>query len=177
MSIKNELLDGLIRCKAVQFGDFTLTSGKKSQYYVNIKKASTLPDLLRLMATCLAEQVEGERIAGMELGAVPLAVATSLETNIPYLMVRKGDRAHGTGKGIEGAFKSGERVTIVEDVATSGGSIVKTAKILTDAGLKVVRALVVVDREEGASTLMKEHGIPFQAILTASELLISKNSK
>ena len=98
--LKQKLLD----CQAVKFGDFTLTSGKKSKFYVDMKLASTDPEILGCIAKEFARNMskEVDFIAGMELGAVPLAVALSLETGIPYSMIRKTAREHGTGSRIEG---------------------------------------------------------------------------
>ena len=94
MSANNILRQKLIECEALKFGDFTLTSGKKSSYYVNMKLASTNPDILKLISIEFAKLIPNgtDFIAGMELGAVPLAVALSLETGLPYTMIRKGER-------------------------------------------------------------------------------------
>ena len=93
MSSKLILRQKLIECKALQFGDFTLTSGKKSNYYVNMKLASTNPEVLKLIAVEFSKLIpsDTEFISGMELGAIPLAVALSLETGLPYTMIRKGE--------------------------------------------------------------------------------------
>ena len=102
-SLKQKLVD----CGAVKFGDFTLTSGKKSSYYVDLKLASTDPSILKEIAVEFAKLLPEniDFIAGMELGAVPLAAALSLETGIPYSMIRKSSREHGTGTRIEGPSK------------------------------------------------------------------------
>ena len=180
MNIDNsELIGMLLDCEAVQFGDFTLTSGKKSSYYCDIKKAMTIPRILKEIARLATpfinarDVTEGlaDRIAGMELGAVPIATAVSLASGKPFLIIRKKGRSHGTGKRIEGVYRSGEKVLIVEDVATTGGSMVKTAEVLEDAGLVVAGALVVVDREEGAAALLEERNIRFDALVKISEIL------
>ncbi len=117
-----ELASLLISSGAIQFGEFTLTSGRKSSYYVDVKKASTKPAILSTIAEEMSVLVGKEdRLAGMELGAVPIVVALALETNKPYLILRKGEREHGTGRQIEGDYIPGERVLIVEDVATTRG--------------------------------------------------------
>jgi orotate phosphoribosyltransferase len=165
------LSQSLKDCGAFLTGEFVLTSGKKSNFYIDIKQASTNPLVLKEIAERMAEHTKEKKIAGMELGAVPIAVALSLETGIPYVIIRKGERKHGTGKAIEGKLDSGEKVLIVEDVATSGGSIVKAANILREAGAVVDRALVVVDREEGAKELLTKQGIELVPMVTISELL------
>lgn len=100
---KEKLIELLKECGAIQFGKFVLTSGAISNYYIDIKKASTNPKILKKIAEAMVEYTEGyDVLAGMELGAVPLVVALSLETGIPYVIVRKEKREHGTSKQIEG---------------------------------------------------------------------------
>lgn len=166
------LKESLKECGAFKTGEFTLTSGKKSNFYVDIKQASTKPKILREIAKCMAEHLKGEeKIAGMELGAVPLAVALSLETNLPYLIIRKGKRGHGTGKLIEGEMKKDDKIILVEDVTTTGSSLLKAAEIIKREGGRVEKALVVVDREEGASELLKEHGLELVPMVRVSEMM------
>ncbi|MFO7991335.1 MAG: orotate phosphoribosyltransferase [Thermoplasmata archaeon] len=167
------LKDMLERCGAVKYGDFTLTSGKKSKYYVDIKLASTQPDILMKISEMMAEHMDKDarRIAGMELGAVPIATALSLKTGIPYVMMRKKKKGHGTGGRIEGEIKKGEKVVIVEDVTTTGGSSVETVKVLRDFGAVVDKVLVVVDRQEGGKEALDEIGVELIPLLTADDIL------
>src|SRR6267143_5984769 len=100
---------------ALQFGMFTLASGKTSSYYVDIKKAVTRPDLLRMIAAAMALFAgDADRIAGVELGAVPIAAAVSLASGKPYVMVRKASKEHGTKHEFEGELTRGDRVLFVE---------------------------------------------------------------
>jgi orotate phosphoribosyltransferase len=162
----------LKECGAFKTGEFTLTSGKKSNFYVDIKQASTNPKILSEIAREMKSLIKDEkRIAGMELGAVPLAVAVSLESGIPYVIIRKTERTHGTGKLIEGSMIAGERFILVEDVTTSGSSLVKAAEIIRQAKGVVDRALVVVDREEGAMELLADNGITLVPLVRVSEML------
>src|SRR4030066_249731 len=118
---KGMLKQMLMDLKVVQPGEFILASGKKSNYFVNIKRASTDPRVLREIGREMAKHVGDEqKIAGMALGAVPLAVAGALETNKPFVMVRKEPKDHGTKELIEGEVAPGERFVIVEDVDTTG---------------------------------------------------------
>ena len=166
------LRDDLIKCGAVKFGDFTLTSGKKSKYYVDIKQASTDPWVLKEIARLIAERIGGEeRIAGVELGAVPIAAAASLASEIPFLIIRKGDRKHGTGKKVEGKFAPGEKVLMVEDVVTTAGSSIEGINTLREAGLVVERVITVVDRQEGGSQALDSYGVSLESLVTAAELL------
>lgn len=167
MMLKKMLED----CGAIKYGEFTLTSGKKSNYYVDIKLASTRPDVLKIIASKMAREVDGDIIAGMELGAVPLASAVSLKKDLPFLMVRKESKAHGTKGRIEGTLEKGDVVTVVEDVTTTGGSAAETVEILRDAGAEVNRVLVVVDRKEGAEEKLKDINVELVPLITADELV------
>jgi len=169
---KKELIELLKDCGAIQFGRFVLTSGAISDYYIDIKKASTKPSMLKKIATAMSEYTEGyDLLAGMELGAVPLVVALSLETNIPYVIIRKDKREHGTGKQIEGEDVKGKKVLIVEDVTTSGGSVVKTIQILRENKALVDEVLVVVDRESGAEEKLRKAEASFIPLLSVSDIL------
>jgi orotate phosphoribosyltransferase len=169
---KAELIQLLKDCNAIQFGRFVLTSGAVSDYYIDIKKASTNPMILKKIVEELSEYTEGyDVIAGMELGAVPLAVALSLETGIPYVIVRKETREHGTSKQIEGPEIKGKKVLIIEDVTTSGGSVVKTIKIIRENGGLVDEVLAVVDRESGAEKKLQSADVNFIPLLTVSDIL------
>ena len=170
---KNVLKDSLIECGAIKFGKFKLTSGKESDYYVDIKQASTNPKVLKEIAEEMSNIISNQNIdvlAGMELGAVPLAVALALETKIPYVIIRKEKPTHGTGKQVVGNVESGQNALVVEDVATTGGSVVKALNVLREEGLKVDKVIVVVDREEGASESLKDHNIELIPLVRASDL-------
>ena len=156
--------------KVVQTGEFILASGKKSNYFVNIKRASTNPQVLREIGKAMAPYVGEAKIAGMALGAVPLAVAVALETNRPFVMVRKEPKDHGTKDLIEGEVLPGEKFVIVEDVATTGGSTMRVVSALREKGANVAKAVVVVDREEGAREMLMEHGIELISLFTAKDL-------
>ena len=156
--------------KVVQTGEFTLASGRKSNYFVNIKRASTNPQVLREIGKAMAPYVGDAKIAGMALGAVPLAVAAALETNKSFVMVRKEPKDHGTKELIEGDVSPGETFIIVEDVATTGGSTLKVVSALREVGANVSRAVVVVDRQEGAREMLTEHGIELISLFTVKDL-------
>jgi len=169
---KNTLIQLLKDCEAIQFGRFVLTSGAVSDYYIDIKKASTNPSILKKIAKAMAEYTEGyDLLAGMELGAVPLVVALSLESKIPYVIIRKEKRQHGTSKLIEGDNVKNKRVLVIEDVTTSGGSVVKTIQILRENLAKVDKVLVVVDRESGAEEKLRNLDVNFISLLSVSDIL------
>lgn len=172
----SELSEALKSCGALQFGEFTLASGAKSDYYIDIKKASTNPEVLRLIARLMAEKmraegIEADRIAGVVLGSVPLATALALETGIPYVMIRKEKKDHGTGKLIEGDLNPGDRVLVVEDVITTAGSSIKAIGTLREAGAEVRYVISVIDREGGGAENLAEAGVDFRPLVKASELV------
>jgi orotate phosphoribosyltransferase len=172
---REKLIQQLKDCGAIKFGRFVLTSGAISDYYIDIKKASTEPKTLRFIAEEMSEYTKGyDMLAGMELGAVPLVVALALETDIPYVIIRKEKREHGTGKQIEGGDVKGKNVLIVEDVTTSGGSVVKTIQILRENNAEVEKVLTVVDREAGAREILKKFEVQFIPLVSVSEILKNK---
>jgi orotate phosphoribosyltransferase len=172
---KDKLIQQLKECGAIKFGRFVLTSGALSDYYIDIKKASTEPKVLKLIAQEMSSHTKDyDLLAGMELGAVPLVVALALETGIPYVIIRKEKREHGTGKQIEGGDVKGKSVLIIEDVTTSGGSVVKTIQILRENNAIIEKVIVVVDRESGAREKLQKLEVEFVPLVTVSEILKNK---
>jgi len=169
---KKWFVNALRKCGAVKYGDFILTSGKRSSYYVDIKAAVTRPDMLRIIARGMAPHAAGyEKIAGVALGAVPIAVAVSLETDLRYIMVRKEVREHGTQKPFEGELVRGEKVLFVEDVVTTGGTLVKAILDLREKGAVIDRVVCVVDRQEGGQESLSGIGVSLYSLLTAKDLI------
>lgn len=166
-----ELIQALRDADAVQFGEFELSHGGTSEYYVDKYLFETDPHCLELIAEAFAERVGDTKLAGVALGAVPLVAVTSVETGNPYVIARKKAKEYGTAKRIEGRLDEGEEVVILEDIATTGQSAVDAAEALRDAGAEVNRVIVVVDREEGASEHLADHGLELDSLLTASDLL------
>ncbi|MEW5759990.1 MAG: orotate phosphoribosyltransferase [Candidatus Thermoplasmatota archaeon] len=170
---KAKLKHLLVDEQVVKRGDFTLTSGKKSDYYVDMKKGITNPIILAEIANIIVPMITNEeKIGCVELGAVPIAVVVSIKKMIPYVIIRKGERTHGTGKRIEGEVRKGERFLFIEDVVTTGQTIADAIEILRNEGAIVERAITVVDRDEGGREKLKEKNIELLSIFTAKELLI-----
>ncbi len=172
--MKEKLIKMIFEENVIRFGHFILTSGKESDYYIDIKKLITNPRALKLIAELMEEKtrqlnIEFDKIAGPELGAVPIATALSLNTEKPLLIVRKKKKEHGTGKQIEGEIHAGDRILLVEDVTTTGGSVLRAAKVLEENGGKVVAISVVVDREEGAKEMLEKKYL-FIPLITTTEL-------
>lgn len=163
----------LVKKFAVRHGEFTLASGRVSPYYINLKDAYTRPEVMREIILAMKEAVQGfsvDRVAGMELGAVPLAVALSMELGIPFVIIRKEKKDHGAGQRIEGEIGEGDFVLIVEDVATTGASIASAAEVIREAGGRCSKAIAVVDRLEGARENLEKINIELSSLLTIKDL-------
>jgi len=174
--VTRDQLAGALRDASYLEGDFVLRSGRRSRYYLDKYRFETRPDLLRALGAAIAEAVrehepEATRLAGPELGAVALAAAASLESGLPFLIVRKEAKGYGTAKRIEGVFDEDDCVCLVEDVVTLGGEAVKAVEALREAGLRVAHAVCVVDREEGGVDELARHAVRLRALYRASELL------
>jgi len=172
-----ELIAALRAADAVRFGEFELSHGGTSDYYVDKYLFETDPDCLGLIADAFADRLAGTdaKLAGVALGAVPLVAVTADRLGRPYVIARKQAKEYGTGNRIEGRLEAGEEVVVLEDIATTGQSAVDAVEALREAGAVVDRVLVVVDREEGASALLADHDIELESLLTASELLADRD--
>jgi orotate phosphoribosyltransferase len=166
----NQLARKLIEHHAIEFGSFTLASGAKSDYYIDIKSAVTQPALLKTIARQVARDYSFDVIAGVAVGGIPLAVAVSVESNKPYAIVRSAAKDHGKKNPIIGDV-SQKSVLLIEDVTTSGGSSLYGIGMLRAAGAVVDRVVTVVDREQGASEMLREHGVRLIPLVTVSDLL------
>ncbi|ADG13358.1 orotate phosphoribosyltransferase [Methanocaldococcus infernus ME] len=154
----------------IKFGDFILSSGKRSSYYVDIKKAITNPEVLEMIGKEIAKRVYEDKIAGIELGSVPIASVVSVLAKKPLVIIRKKPKDYGTMSKIEGEIKEGEKVLIVEDVTTTGNSVIKAINEVREAGGIVERVIVVVDREEGAEENLKKIGVKLEPLVRVSEI-------
>ncbi|WP_425342799.1 orotate phosphoribosyltransferase [Methanobacterium petrolearium] len=173
MEQDKKLLINLLKANdVIKFGKFTLSSGKKSDYYVDMKKAITDPQILLQVAKIISNLIKDDaidRIAGPALGAVPIATAVALQSGIPMLMIRKAKKDYGTSKLIEGDLKEGDNVIVVEDVTTTGKSLLKTVRAVTDNGGKIKRTFVIVDRDEGAVEGLEKEGLQLEPIVSISD--------
>jgi orotate phosphoribosyltransferase len=173
--VTRDELAGALRDAAYLEGDFVLRSGRRSKYYLDKYRFETRPDLLAPLGRALAAAVrehepEATRLAGPELGAVALATAASLESGLPFLIVRKEAKDYGTSKRLEGVFEPGERVCLIEDVVTTGGAALEAVQALRDAGLQVSSAICVVDREEGGIDAFARQAVRLRPLYRSSEL-------
>ena len=175
--MKDELFK-MLKENAYKKGEFTLSSGKTSDHYVNCKPVTLTGRGLTLASMMLLEHVDTKVVAGMTLGADPLvsgvAVCSALDMRlVDALIVRKEAKGHGTKAWIEGReFPEGTKVTVLEDVVTTGGSAIKAATRLRDVGYKVERVVTIVDRQEDgeASEFMESVGLELKSLYTLKEL-------
>ena len=168
--VSKPLADLLVQYKAIEFGDFTLASGAKSSFYIDVKTASTHPDFLSAIAANVARDQMFDVVAGVAVGGVPLAVATALAAGKPYAIIRSSGKDHGKKDLIIGQV-AGKHVLLVEDVTTSGGSALYGIETLRAAGAIVDRVVTVVDREQGAQAMLLEHGVRLLPLVKVSELV------
>jgi len=171
-----ELENKLQECEAIKFGDFTLASGKKSKYYIDVKKAVTRPKILELMCEHIVDvindlDIKADYIACVELGAVPIGVIVSVTTGLPLIIIRKAKKEHGIKSRIVGDPEKEKIALLVEDVTTTGGSVITAAKALRDEGLTVRKVISVVDRDEGAEYELEKEGLTLISLVKAKTLL------
>jgi orotate phosphoribosyltransferase len=156
----------------IKFGDFTLASGKKSPYYVDLRLVPSYPHQFRRMVkhlqNMISEQVgfDGiDSVASVPTGGLVIASSLAYELVKPLVYVRSQAKEHGTGKLIEGIVESGDRIVLVDDVATTGGSVINGIKELKKAGAKITDAYVIVNRLEGADKALLQEGVRLHHIL------------
>lgn len=167
--------------KSYMEGDFTLTSGRKSDYYFDCRQSSLNPEGAYFIGRIFFSMLGGmgaQAVAGMTLGGDPLVTATSLAAYeqgvfLPALLVRKEAKGHGTARNIEGLanVKEGSKVVVLEDVVSTGGSVIKACKSVEAAGMEVLSVFCILNREEGGVEALAEAGYPVQSIFTRSEFV------
>lgn len=168
---RNELITAIKEAAYLE-GDFILRSGRRSNYYLDKYLFETQPAILAELGRRLAEYVTDrtDRIAGAELGGVPLAAATSMASGKPFVIIRNAKKDYGTKKQFEGKLEPGETVLLVEDVVTTAGQILEAAKSLQAAGVTIERMVAVIDRQEGGRENVEAAGLTFEALFTVGDL-------
>jgi len=164
----------LFEMGAIRFGQFTLKSGISSPIYIDLRLSICNPKLLISIAEALYSRVANisfDLLCGVPYTALPFATAISIQHLIPLILRRKEKKEYGTGKLIEGIFSAGQRCLIIEDVITSGSSILETAQSLIEVGLIVTDAVVLVNREQGGEKNLTERGIQLHSLCTISSIV------
>lgn len=180
MTQERERLKLILKENSILVGKFKLSSGKESNYYIDARLTTLHPEGVYLVGKIFLDVIskdsEIQAVGGPTMGADPIVgsiLAQSHQSSRPLrgFLVRKEEKQHGTGKLIEGNLRSGDKVAIVEDVATTGGSILKAIDSAEGAGAIVKKVLVLVDREEEARRTLEDRGYEFFSIFTIGELL------
>ncbi len=172
-----ELAAILLSLGALKFGDFTLTSGRRSPYYIDLRLLPSYPNALERIADMYVAVMENEigmgrlKVAGIPTAGLPLATAVSLKARLPLIYVRETPKLHGEMKMIEGVLSEGDEVVLIDDLATTGGSLLKAAETIRASGGRVSHAVVLIDREEGGAENLASAGIELHAVSRISELL------
>lgn len=177
-SLQRSTLLGLLAERAYRHGTFTLASGRTSHHYVNCKPVSLSGPGLALLGAGMLEHVEADAVAvaGLTLGADPLVSAVAMQAAlegraVDALIVRKEAKGHGTGAWLEGPLpQPGSRITVLEDVVTTGGSALKAVNQLREAGYQVERVVAIVDRQEGGREAMEAAGLELRSLFLLEEV-------
>lgn len=163
---------------ALMRGEFTLRSGRTSRYYLDKYLFSTQPDVLGELGAMFAARLPPEttRLAGAELGGIPLVTAASLASGLPCVFIRNQKKDYGTAKQLEGELGASDRVVIVEDIATTGGQVLEAAKVIAATGAQVLKIIATIDRAEGARENIEAAGYVFEALFTVRDLGIDPDA-
>ena len=174
--IKTELCRVLHKIGALKFGVFKLTSGRTSPYYIDLRIVPSFPDAFQRVCNVYVDLIKKElgkegfdRIAGIPTAGIPFASLIAYQVGKPFLYIRQHVRLHGRERRIEGVIMPGDRVLLVDDLITTGGSLRKAAKAIRAEGGLVNHALVLLDREESGKQRLAEDNISLHYLLTASE--------
>jgi uridine monophosphate synthetase len=165
---------------AVRFGRFQLHSGRTSPIYIDLRLLASFPDALRETAAAYRHQLKTltfDRIAATPLAGLPIGTAIALDMDLPLIYPRKTVKGYGTSKLIEGKWEIGQTAVMVDDLITSGDSLLKGITFLKAAGLRVNEAVVLIDRQQGGREALKEQGYRLHSLMTISQLLAVLESK
>ena len=168
------LADRLLSAGCIKFGEFTLKSGLKSPIYIDLRQIISYPELLEQIGAAylpILRQLHFDRIAALPYAAIPIATSICVQGSYPMLYPRKEAKSYGTKAEIEGEYRAGETVVVIDDLATTGGSKFEAIEKLTGAGLTVKDVVVLVDRQSGAKESLAKAGYELHAVLTITELL------
>lgn len=173
-SLRDRVVRGLFEHSCFQLGEFTLKSGQLSPFYVDLRRAVASPAFMRTLSAAyasLAADIPHDRVAGIPVAALPIATALSLYTGRPMIYPRIPPKAHGTGRPIEGAYEPGERVLLVDDLITTGGSKIEALEVLESEGLHVDHLVVLLERGTRGRADMEGRGIDLRSLLHVEDVL------
>jgi orotate phosphoribosyltransferase len=185
MSFVKEFTTFLFKNEIIKFGDFTLASGKKSSYYVDLRLVPSYPHEFRKMVKYLENEItqdigleKFDSIVSVPTGGLVIAAALAIETVKPLIYVRSKPKDYGTSKSVEGKIHDKMKVVMIDDVATTGGSVVNAIKSLKEVNIVINDAYVIVNRMEGANEALEELGVKMHSvldILQITEILHEQN--
>ena len=159
---------------AISLGEFKLHSGKISPIYIDLRLLASFPYALRQAATAyraVLEKLQFDIITTAPLAGLPIGTAVALDMNIPLVYPRKTPKAYGSGKLVEGKWEEGQTAVVIDDVTTSGDSILQTIQAVERVGLRVTDAVLLIDREQGGAENIRAAGYNFHAVVTLTEIL------
>jgi uridine monophosphate synthetase len=174
LSRKTDLITALFDTGCIKFGSFTLASGTQSPIYIDLRRVISYPGLFRKVGQAYAEIVQGlsfDHIASVPYAALPAGSVVAWQLGVSMIYPRKEVKQHGTGQAIEGSFEAGQTAVMIEDVITTGGSIVTAVEVLRQAGIVVKDVVVLVDREQGGDSKMGEIGLALHSVLKIGEIV------
>lgn len=169
-----QLANALLEFGCIKFGDFTLKSGLQSPIYVDLRQLVGNPVLLAQVAAAYLPVLDGltfDRLAAIPYAAVPIGTAISLQSGWPLLFPRKETKTYGTKSEVEGVYNPGERVVVIDDLTTTGGSKFEAIEKLTSVGLRVRDVVVLIDRQSGAKQTLAQSGLNLHAVFTLTQML------
>jgi orotate phosphoribosyltransferase len=166
----------LAKHNCVMVGEFKLTSGIMSPYYVDLRAIPSHPELFDLVTDAYVSEIRSwgfdfKRIAGIATAGIPIGALVAHKMRKPFIYVRKEERTHGTKSLVEGVVEQGDTIMLLDDVATTGGNLIRAVEAIREKGGRVDNVLVLVDREQGAGDNLAKMGVKFTALMTASELI------
>ena len=172
---KKTLLQRLFEIDAIKFGNFTLRSGKVSPVYCDLRSIVSYPDILQLLSDCIGfhlQHINCKFICGVPYTGLPIATAVSISHSKPMVLKRKEAKEYGTKKMVEGIFKAGDSCVVIEDVITTGSSILETTQALEHEGLVINNIIVCIDRQQAGMECIIQKGYKIWALFTLAEILL-----
>jgi len=172
------LAQKLFEIGAIKFGEFKLKSGRISPIYIDLRIIPSFPEVLDFVtdayiSTIKANKIEFDRIAGVPMSSIPLAAIVSYKLKTPLIYVRKDRKSYGTMKSVEGVIRNGDKVLVLDDVATTGSSILEASEKIKNVGGIVEHAVVLIDRGEGARENLDKNNVKLYSVSNLEEIVLT----